>query len=123
MSTILPQVLNFAGPEEPQNPAILYTADGTDQPQNADLRLRIWRFSAQFASATGRKQTYRPPCIPASGSGTSPGEPERVVATGRKRARVSGLPGFGEFDFDPQFDFGEHGIETRIARREFQAAG
>ena len=33
------------------------------------------------------------------------------------------LPGLGEFDFDPEFDLGQHGIEARIAGGGFQVGG
>jgi len=34
-----------------------------------------------------------------------------------------GLPGLGQFDFDPQLDFGQHRVEAGIAGGGFEVGG
>lgn len=66
--------------------------------------------------------------VPAEASGSTGGQAalglgscvtknrfDPVIGNGQNGARSSDLPGLGEFDFDPQFDLAQHGVENRIA--------
>lgn len=52
---------------------------------------------------------------PVLGSGVTKNRFDPVIGNGRNGPRSSDLPGLGEFDFDPQFDLAQHGVENRIA--------
>jgi hypothetical protein len=52
---------------------------------------------------------------PVLGSCVTKNRFDPVIGNGRNGPRSSDLPGLGEFDFDPQFDLAQHGVENRVA--------
>jgi hypothetical protein len=68
---------------------------------------------APYIAASCDRQYRRPggnyACVPVS--------PEGTGATG---AAASGLPGLGQFDFDPQFDLGQHPVEAGVTGGGFE---